>query len=121
MIKFELLKDAGLLIVEPKDVLTGDDFRLISRIVDPYITENGKLTGILIDAPSFPGWESFDALIEHMKFVRDHHRKIDRVAVVTGSTIFANGPKIAEHLAHPRFKGFQKGEKTNAAALVLGA
>src|SRR3954454_962766 len=121
MIKFELLKDAGLLIVEPKDVLTGDDFRLISRTVDPYITENGKLSGILIDAPSFSGWESFDALIEHMKFVRDHHRKIDRVAVVTDSTILAIGPKIAEHFAHPEFKVFKSGERYSALAWIQGA
>jgi hypothetical protein len=39
--------------------------------------------GLLIEAPSFPGWGSFGALINHMKFVYDHHRKIDRVAAVT--------------------------------------
>ena len=103
MIKFELLKDAGLLIVEPREALTAEDFQVVGQTVDPYITENGKLTGLLIDAPSFPGWESFGALIEHMKFVRDHHRKIDRVAAVTDSKILTIAPKIAEHFAHPEF------------------
>ena len=37
MIKFELLEDAGLLIVEPRDPLTAEDFRMVSRTVDPYI------------------------------------------------------------------------------------
>jgi hypothetical protein len=36
---------------------------------DKAFAENGKLTALLIDAPSLPGWESFGALIEHMKFV----------------------------------------------------
>ena len=43
MIKFELSKDAGLLVVEPREALTAEDFQVISQTVDPYITENGKL------------------------------------------------------------------------------
>ena len=120
MIEFELLKDEGLLIVEPKDALTADDFRAISRTVDPYISENGKLTGLLIDAPSFPGWESFGALVEHMKFVRDHHHKIDRVAIITDSKILALAPKVAEHFAHTEFKIFKSGEKASALAWLQG-
>jgi hypothetical protein len=53
MIKFELLKDVGVLVVEPKDALTADDFYAISQTVDPYIRENGKVIGLLIEAPSF--------------------------------------------------------------------
>ena len=87
MIEFELLRDAGVLTVAPKGALTIEDFRAISRTVDPYISENGKLTGLLLEAPSFPGWYSLGALIEHMSFVRAHHRKIERVAAVTDSTI----------------------------------
>ena len=116
MVKFELLKDAGVLLVEPKSALSADDFREISRVIDPYIREKGKLTGLLIEAPSFPGWDSFGALIEHMKFVYDHHRKIDRVAAVTGNAILKIVPKIAQHFVHPEIKVFGSGEKGNALA-----
>jgi len=116
MVKFELLKDAGVLLVEPKSALSADDFREISRVIDPYIREKGKLTGLLIEAPSFPGWDSFGALIEHMKFVHDHHRKIDRVAAVTNNAFLKIAPKIAEHFAHPEIKVFGSGEKDNALA-----
>lgn len=54
MIRFELLKDAGVLVVQPQSTLSADDFRQIARIVDPYIGENGKLTGLLIEASAFP-------------------------------------------------------------------
>ena len=82
MIRFELLSDAGVLVVEPKGALSAEDFREISRGIDPYIREKGKLTGLLIEAASFPGWDSFGALIEHLKFVHDHHRNIHRVALL---------------------------------------
>ncbi len=120
MIKFELLKDAGVLVVEPRDPLTAEDFQMIARTVDPYIAENGKLTGLLIDAPSFPGWENFGALVEHMKFVRNHHRNIDRIAAVTDSKILTIAPKIAEHFAHPQFKVFKSGERASALAWLQG-
>ena len=116
MLKFELMRDAGVLVVEPRDTLTADDFKAGTQTVDPFIQENGKLTGLLIDALSFPGWQSFAALIEHIRFVRDHHRKIDRVAVVTDSRILSLAPKIAEHLAHPEFKVFRRGERASALA-----
>jgi hypothetical protein len=116
MIKFELLKDAGVLIVEPKTAIAPDDFREISREVDPYIREKGKLTGLLVEAESFPGWESFGALLQHLKFVHDHHRKIDRVAAVTDSAFLKIAPKLAEHFAHPEIRVFASSERAKALA-----
>ena len=122
MIKFELLKDAGLLLVEPQGTLSANDFCEISRVVDPYINERGKLVGLLIEAKSFPGWDSFGALIGHLKFVHDHHLSIDRVAAVTESTFLKIAPKIAEHFAHPEIRVFASSEKAVALAwLQTGA
>jgi len=121
MIEFELLRDAGVLIVAPKGALTAEDFRAISSTVDPYISENGKLTGLLLEASSFPGWDSLGALIGHIRFIRDHQRKIERVAAVTDSTILTIAPKIAENFAHPEFKVFRSGERANALAWLQGA
>ena len=54
MIRFELLRDAGVLVVEPKSALSAEDFHEVSRMIDPHIREKGKLTGLLIEAASFP-------------------------------------------------------------------
>jgi SpoIIAA-like len=120
MLDFELLRDAGVLIVAPREALSAEDFRAVSRTVDPYIGENGKLTGVLIEAPSFPGWDSFGALTEHMRFIRDHHRKIERVAAVTDSTNLSLAPKIAKQFAHPEFKVFKSEEGADALAWLQG-
>ena len=120
MIRFELLKDAGILVVEPREALLADDFRAIARAIDPWIAEHGKLTGLLVDAPSFPGWASFGALIEHLKFVRDHHRLIDRVAAVTDSGFLSIAPRIADHFAHPEIRVFPGAERAQALAWLQG-
>jgi hypothetical protein len=116
VVRFELLKDAGILVVEPKGALSADDFLAIARTIDPHIEEHGKLTGLLIDAPSFPGWDSFGALIQHLKFVRDHHRRIDRVAAVTDNAFLQIAPRIAAHLAHPEIRVFAGDDRAQALA-----
>jgi hypothetical protein len=116
MLRFDLLKDDGILVVEPREALTADDFRAIARTIDPYIEERGRLSGLLVDAPSFPGWDSFGALIQHLKFVRDHHRKIDRVAAVTDNEFLKIAPRIAEHFAHPEIRVFPSAERAQALA-----
>jgi len=116
VVRFELLRDAGILVVEPRGALSADDFLAIARTIDPYIEERGKLTGLLVDAPSFPGWDSFGALIQHLKFVRDHHRKIDRVAAVTDNEFLKIAPRIAAHLAHPEIRVFAGNDRAQALA-----
>jgi len=116
MIHFELIRDRGILLVTPDGPLAKADFEQLTREIDPFIASKGKLVGVMIYSRSFPGWESFGALVEHMKFVRDHHRKINRVAVVTDSTVLTVAPKIAEHFAHPEFKVFKSGERVSALA-----
>jgi hypothetical protein len=111
-----LLEDAGILVVEPRDALTAGDFQAIARTIDPYIEQRGHLAGLLVDAPSFPGWDSFGALIQHLKFVRDHHRKIDRVAAVTDNEFLKIAPRIAEHFAHPEIWVFSSARRAEALA-----
>ena len=116
MLEFELDRDKGILIVHPRDPLEASDFQAIARVVDPHIAENGTLKGLLVEAPSFPGWDSFAAFLEHMKFVRDHHRRIERVAAVTDSEFLKIAPRIARHFADPEIRVFGSGERAHALA-----
>lgn len=116
MIGFELERDKGVLIVRPSGPLAPDDFRQLAATIDPYIAEKGKLNGLLIEAPSFPGWDSFAGLIEHFRFVRNHHRDIARVAAVTDDDFLRIAPRIAAHFAHPEIKVFAGSNKAEALA-----
>ena len=102
--------------------MEASDFQAIARVVDPHIAENGTLKGLLVEAPSFPGWDSFAAFLEHMKFVRDHHRRIERVAAVTDSEFLKIAPRIARHFADPEIRVFGSSERAHALAwLEAGA
>ena len=83
MFKSELLKDKGVLIVSPVGPLARSDFEHLAEEVDPYIEKNGRLHGLMVYAESFPGWADFAALLSHLKFVRDHQSKIEKVIMQT--------------------------------------
>ena len=121
MLRFEPPKDHGILAVEPRDALTADDFRAIGRTIAPYLEEHGKLNGLRVDAPSFRGWDGFGALIRHLKFVRDHHCRIDRVAAVTGNAPLKIAPRIAEHSAHPEIRVFRAPSAPIGAGMAAAA
>ena len=114
MIRFELDRENGILIIQPDGPLQAADFQAISREIDPYIAANGRLAGLMVEAPSFPGWESFGALVQHLRFVRDHHRQIDRVAAVTDSPFLRIAPRIADHFADPEIRVFGSSERDRA-------
>jgi len=121
VISFELLRDDGVLIVSPTGPLQTSDFAAIANEVDPFIEERGRLSGLMIYAESFPGWGDFGALISHMKFVREHHRKIARVAAVTDSKILSIVPNIADHFVAADVRHFDHSEKDAALAWLKGS
>src|SRR5436190_19463260 len=94
MIEHTLDTASGILHLRPKAALEKADFEQLAQTVDPYITGKGNLAGLIIETPGFPGWSSFGALIEHMRFVKNHHRQVKKIALVTDSALGS----IAEHL-----------------------
>ena len=116
MIKHELLREDGILIVTPESPLSTDDFESVQREVDPYIETHGRLKGLMVYTSSFPGWENFAALLSHLKFIRDHHRKIQKVAAVTDSKVLTIAPKIASHFVEAEIRHFDYGYKQQALA-----
>jgi hypothetical protein len=85
MIEHHFDKTHAILHVQPKAPLEQSDFQALAREVDPFISEAGDLAGLIVEASGFPGWSSFASMIAHFRFVRDHHRHIRRIAVVTDS------------------------------------
>ena len=75
MLDFELLSDNGILIVTPQGPLEKADFERVAKELDLYLAKSGMLSGVMICTKAFPSWDSFAALLEHFKFVKDHNGK----------------------------------------------
>jgi hypothetical protein len=106
MIGFSLDTELGILYVRPGAPLTENDFEQLTAAVDPWIEDNGQLTAVILEAPEFPGWDSFGAMTSHFKFVRDHHQHIRKVAIVTDSAIGNIAENFASHFVSAEIKHF---------------
>jgi len=113
MLKYELLPD-GILVVTPKDRLEVSDFEAVADIVDRYIDDHGKLAGLLITAESFPGWDSFGAMIAHLRFVKNHHQKITRVAAVSDGHFLSIMPNVVDHFTGAQVRHFDFKDREKA-------
>ena len=118
MLQYELLDERGILVVKPEGALCAEDFSALAAAVDAYIGQRGELAGLAIDAPRFPGWENFAGQLSHLRFVRDHHRRIRRIAVVSDSTLLAVGPRIANHIVNAEVRSFGTADRALALAWI---
>jgi hypothetical protein len=114
MLDHQLLKTDGILILSPKEPLEASDFQKLAQEIDPYIDQNGKLHGVMVDAESFPGWKDFAGFLAHLKFVRNHHQKIQKLAAVTDSSVLSFVPKIAGHFVKAEVRHFARADKEKA-------
>jgi hypothetical protein len=119
MIDHTLDTTRGILLVQVKDSLREGDFVELAKTVDPYIEQTGDLAGIIIETPSFPGWESLGAMAAHFRFVRDHHKHIRKVGLVTDSALGKVAEQLASHFVSAEIRHFPVGELEVAKQWVM--
>ncbi|HXK56000.1 MAG: STAS/SEC14 domain-containing protein [Gammaproteobacteria bacterium] len=119
MLSVQLITKVGIVILEPDGALTVGDFEAAAEKIDPFIEERGRLNGLIIRSESFPGWDSFAALTKHLSFVRNHHQKISRVALVTDSPIGKLAEVVAGHFVNAEVKVFKYEELEEARSWIL--
>jgi SpoIIAA-like len=120
MLKITADETAGLAVLEPDGALSESDFKAAAEVIDPLI-ERGHFIGLIISAESFPGWDSFGAVASHIRFVRNHHKRLQRVALVTDSHLGDLAEKLASHFVSAEIKHFPFGEIELAKSWVSSA
>jgi SpoIIAA-like len=118
MIEHSLDTTDGILYVHPQGVLEASDFSELRQVVDPWILDHGDLNGLVIEAPAFPGWDTFGAMAAHFRFVKDHHRVIRKIAIVTDSSIGSAAEHLASHFVSAEIKRFSAGSLPAAKAWI---
>jgi len=97
MLQLTRIEPGDILRIKPMGALTAADFTGLSEFADASLKENARLPCLLIDAQAFPGWNSFAGFVARGRFLRDHLRDVERIAVVTDSPI----AHLVEMLANP--------------------
>lgn len=105
-VSHRLLPDLGVIVVEVNRALRGQDFDALSLTADARIQAHGELQGLVIHTRAFPGWDDFGSFRRHIRFVSDHHRKIDKVALAADGRFMNLAARLGEHFAKAEVKTF---------------
>ena len=106
MLDYSIMMPAGILVLKPHAPLSKEDFGGLSAAVDSYLSDHAKLHGVLIKTKEFTGWENFGGFTAHMHFVNEHHRQVERVAVVTDSMIAGIAESLSKHFTSAEVRHF---------------
>ena len=120
MIDYTLDTTHAILHVRPTSAIEQDDFVKLTQAVDPYLGESGELAGLIIEAPQFPGWESLGAMAAHFRFVRDHHKRIRKIGLVTDSALGNVAEHLASHFVSAEIRHFPAGALDAAEQWITG-
>lgn len=118
MLHIELDESTGIAVVTPEGALSESDFTCVVQVIDPYIEKHGGLKGLVIYTKDFPGWNSFGALAKHLRFVKNHHRKLAHIALVTDSKLGLLADKVASHFIAAKVMHFRYSELDQAKVWI---
>jgi hypothetical protein len=113
MLAYHLNPETGIVELRPRGPLEAHDFASLGLTVDSYLEDHGRLRGVLIELDHFPGWDGWEAISAHVRFLREHLPRIERVAVVTDNPWLEPLPEVMNLLTPltvRRFSGHQRGE-----------
>lgn len=120
MLTVKLDEKKGVAMIEPDGPLSKQDFEAAVKVIDPFIEKHNHLNGLVIHTKKFPGWDSFTALSSHLQFVKEHHKKISRIAFATDSVIKNFAEKVGSHFVSAEIKGFSYQELKQAKNWATG-
>ncbi len=119
MLNIQIDEKNGIAVFSPDAKLSEADFKSATNVIDPYIEQHDKLNGLIISTEYFPGWESFAGLLSHLSFVKDHHKKIKCIALVTNSPIGSLAEKVANHFVSAKIMAFNYSELELAKSWII--
>ena len=82
-------------VLEPSGKLDRADFAKLTERFNARVNATDRIPNLVIHAPSFPGWSDFAAFFGHVEFIREHHRLVGKIALVSDSRVLDIAPAVA--------------------------
>jgi hypothetical protein len=106
------------LVLAPSGPLTRRDLDALTERFDARVAATDRVPNLVIRAGSFPAWADFAALLKHLRFIREHHRLVERVAIVSDARALDLAPRLARHFVSADVRHFPAADLDAALAWV---
>ena len=119
MLNLTLDTKNGIATLEPQGDIEQADFADITKTIDDYLADHDNLKRVIVHSKDFPHWANFGALLSHLTFVKNHHQRIEKLALVTDSKIGDFAEKVVSHFIHADVKHFTNDELSQAKTWLM--
>lgn len=116
MISTEFSESKKLLIITPENELNTKNILALSKIINDHINQTDHIPNLLLYLSQIPHWDGFDALKTHFKLVKEHHKLIKKVAVVSDSVVLKILPYFMDHFVAAKVRRFPENKLEDAKA-----
>lgn len=89
MIDIETRRAENVFIMTPKGSITANDIKTVASTIDDYINEHDAIPSLVFRVSELPHWKDFEAMAAHFRLVRDHHKVVPKVAIVSDNSFLA--------------------------------
>ena len=119
MIQTSFDKSDTIAILELDTKLTKADFKQVNATINKHLNSNGILAGIIVYTQTFSEWDTFEALLDRLKFINDHHKWTKYVALVSDSEVIGFPESVISHFVHAETHAFPYSNIADARRWIL--
>jgi len=118
MIEFLPQNGNNLVALNFSGKLEHEDFERLTPVLDEQIKASGGSVRLFLDLRDFDGWEDLHAMWDHFVLVKNHHKFVERIAIVGDEEWERRIAQLADRFALAEV-GFYAPERHDAALLWL--
>jgi len=83
MLTIHLMEPGTILALHPHGVIEEGDIDRLRKALEDQAEAGHAVRGLLVNAAQFPGYADVSALMAHLGLIREFHRRLAKVALVT--------------------------------------
>ena len=106
MIEIDIRERENVFILTPNSPISVEHIEACREAIDNYINEYDRIPNLVFKATEFPFWKGFHAVAAHFKLVKNHHKLVKKVAVVSDSTLISVARVFVDQFTNARVRRF---------------
>ena len=120
MIDFLPQNDGQLVALKFSGKVSHEEIEGLTPMLDVQIEKDGGAIRLLLDLVDFEGWEDLHAVWDHFILVKDHHKFVERIAILGDEDWERRFAEFAVRFALADVGYYEPGGREAAVAWLVG-
>lgn len=106
MINIDIKQSENVFVLSPEGSISANDFKTVASAIDTYINEHDAVPRLVFQIGGLPHWKDLEAMMAHFQLVKEHHKIVPKVAIVSDSGILALARVFVDRFTGAKIRRF---------------